>query len=160
MYTDEIESPIGKLTACAENDALIGLWFVGQKHYPSSVNTWIVSPDYPALKELRRWLNHYFSGDHYAPTLKLNPRGTYFQKQVWKLILEIPIGETTTYGAIAKKLGLNSARAVGVAVAHNPISIIIPCHRVVGADGSLTGYAGGISKKQALLELEKYQIDI
>jgi methylated-DNA-[protein]-cysteine S-methyltransferase len=164
LYTSTLKTPLGPITVAAENEALTGLWFVNQKYYPCQRSEWIDKSDYPLFKSLEAWLRDYFSGKNPKPDFKLDPRGTVFQKRVWKLLLKIPYGKTSTYGAIAKGLaGLpnrqvaeksSSARAVGGAVGHNPISILIPCHRVLGASGNITGYAGGIDKKRALLQLE------
>lgn len=159
-YTCTIDTPLGAVTASAQDGALTGLWFIGQKYYPADMDTWICDPEYPVFKELRVWLSDYFSGKNPVPCIRLEPCGTAFQKSVWDILLQIPMGKVSTYGQIAKKLALNrsltsmSAQAVGGAVGHNPISILIPCHRVVGSDGSLTGYAGGLDKKKALLQLE------
>ena len=160
IYTCTIDTRLGEMTAAAENEALIGLWFIGQKYYPTKAETWVNAPEHSVFKILQLWLEDYFLGNHYVPQLKLKPKGTPFQIVVWKLLLEIPLGQITTYGEIANKVaamnGLTtmSAQAVGGAVGHNPISILIPCHRVVGANKKLTGYAGGLDKKKALLELE------
>ncbi len=160
IYTN-LKSPLGDVTASAEKEAITGLWFVGQKYYPSDKGTWTYEPGHPMFIKLRQWLEEYFAGKGDIALPELEPKGTAFQKAVWEILLEIPYGCVTTYGEIAKKLatikGLNSmsAQAVGGAVGHNPISILIPCHRVVGANGSLTGYAGGLEKKKALLHLEQ-----
>lgn len=159
-YTCTIDTPLGTMTASAENEALTGLWFIDQKHYPTKADTWVYNPDYSVFKMLRTWLSDYFSGKYPVPSLNLNPKGTPFRRAVWDILLEIPTGEVTTYGKIAKKLAVNknlpsmSAQAVGGAVGHNPISILIPCHRVIGSNGSLTGYDGGLDKKVTLLQLE------
>jgi methylated-DNA-[protein]-cysteine S-methyltransferase len=118
---------------------------------------WTEEPDYPVFDALRSWLKKYFARQNPDIKMPLAPRGGDFRQSVWKLLLEIPYGQTTTYGILAARLPSGSrmsSQAVGGAVGHNPISIIIPCHRVLGADGSLTGYAGGLERKQALLELE------
>ena len=157
MYTFITQTPLGAVQAAADDDALRGLWFTGQKYFPAAAETWHNRPDYPVFAALEAWLKDYFSGKNPAVTMPLSPEGTDFQQAVWKLLLEIPYGKTTTYGTIAANLGAakdGAAQAVGGAVGHNPISLIIPCHRVLGADGSLTGYAGGLEKKRALLELE------
>ena len=163
VYTAVIDTPLGKMQAAACDDALVGLWFIGQKYFPTDAASWLNEQDYPVFALLRDWLEAYFSrkqpGES-SPLVKipLAPHGTDFQQAVWKLLLEIPYGKTTTYGAIAARLSSAgkkaAAQAVGGAVGHNPISLIIPCHRVLGADGSLAGYAGGLDKKRALLELE------
>lgn len=166
IYTCTLSTPLGDITAAAEGEALTGLWFIGQKYYPSSTDSWIEEPEQRVFQILQTWLDHYFSGrEGSAPLPELAPKGTDFQKAVWDILLEIPRGRLTTYGEIAKKLAASkglasmSAQAVGGAVGHNPISILIPCHRVVGADGSLTGYAGGLEKKKALLTLEQAVIN-
>ena len=153
-------SPIGKLSAAAQEDALIGLWFDGQKYFPNGTETWKLAPDYPVLAQLRVWLDEYFRGENKAFPGKLAPQGSAFRQEVWQILRQIPYGQTISYGAIAKQLATAhgkrqmSAQAIGGAVGHNPISLIIPCHRVLGANGALTGYAGGIDKKAALLKLE------
>jgi len=159
IYTTVLNSPLGKIQVAAKDGAICGLWFIGQKYFPTGVEKWIVKPDYPVFASLKAWLGEYFADKKPKITFKLSPAGTDFQQSVWKLLLKIPYGKTTTYGEIAAKLISNkkkaSAQAVGGAVGHNPISILIPCHRVLGADGSLTGYAGGLDKKYALLRLER-----
>jgi methylated-DNA-[protein]-cysteine S-methyltransferase len=158
VHTTVIDTPLGKIQAAARNNALTGLWFIGQKYFPTDTETWLNKPDYSVFAALRDWLEAYFSGKKPEMNIPLAPHGTDFQQAVWKLLLEIPCGKTTTYGAISERLSSAgkraAAQAVGGAVGHNPISLIIPCHRVLGADGSLTGYAGGLEKKRALLELE------
>jgi methylated-DNA-[protein]-cysteine S-methyltransferase len=146
---------LGRLTACADSEALVGLWFVDQKHYPQEEYSWIPNSDHHVFKTLRNWLNDYFAGSQKASMPQLNPYGTDFQKKVWDMLRGIPYGEITTYRNIAKRISMRSARAIGGAISHNPISILIPCHRVVGANGKLIGYAGGINKKKALINLEK-----
>jgi methylated-DNA-[protein]-cysteine S-methyltransferase len=153
-------SPVGKLTAAARDDALIGLWFDGQKYFPAGTEAWELAPNHPVLTQLRVWLDAYFRGENKAFAGKLAPQGSEFRQEVWQILLRIPYGQTTSYGNIARQLAAAhgkqqmSAQAIGGAVGHNPISLIIPCHRVLGSTGALTGYAGGIDKKRALLELE------
>jgi len=169
MYTVIADTPLGAMRAAAEDGVLRGLWFIGQKYFPPAAETWLPAPDYPVFTSLRAWLKEYFAPGKPETKVPLSPRGTEFQEAVWKILREIPYGETTSYGAIARLLGNRQlsgnrpntsagrkvpAQAVGGAVGHNPISLLIPCHRVLGADGSLTGYAGGLEKKRALLELE------
>jgi methylated-DNA-[protein]-cysteine S-methyltransferase len=167
IYTCSINTPLGPMTAAAEDGAITGLWFAGQKYYPAKTDAWIGKPDQPVFEKLRSWLETYFEGKKppvnflLKPSgLRINPQGTVFQKSVWEILLQIPYGKVTAYGEIAKQLARKqgiasmSAQAVGGAVGHNPISVVIPCHRVVGADGSLTGYAGGLDRKRFLLELE------
>ncbi|MBL0224868.1 MAG: methylated-DNA--[protein]-cysteine S-methyltransferase [Geobacteraceae bacterium] len=156
-----IPTPLGEMIALAELESLCGLWFVGQKYAPDAVGEWRQDQDYSLFSKLRGQLEAYFSGELRVFDLPLAPRGTAFQMAVWQLLRSIPSGATTTYGALARQLAIQregripSAQAVGGAVGHNPVSIIIPCHRVVGADGSLTGYAGGLERKAALLALER-----
>ena len=155
-----MDTPLGKATACAVDGTLSGFWFIGQKYYPQKTPHWIEKPEYPIFPALRRWLDRYFAASAPEPDFALNPQGTPFQKAVWDILLQIPYGTTTTYGKIAKQLAAArnlpsmSSQAVGGAVGHNPISLLIPCHRVVGSTGKLTGYAGGLDKKKVLLRLE------
>lgn len=162
-YMTTCPSPLGELTlACGEDGgALVGLWLEGQKYYGGSIAHSLTPGDgLPIFAETEKWLKRYFAGEKPEPSeLPLAPIGSEFRQSVWRMLLSIPRGETRTYGGLARELALTtgrkvSAQAVGGAVGHNPISIIIPCHRVVGADGSLTGYAGGVDKKIKLLELE------
>ena len=147
-------SPLGTLTVAAEGDALTALVIRGQKYEELHLQGESRELETPVLRMARDWLDRYFQGENPdVRALPLSPKGTDFQKQVWQALLKIPYGETTTYGAIAASLG-SSARAVGTAVGRNPISVIIPCHRVIAADGSLAGYAGGIENKEKLLKLE------
>jgi methylated-DNA-[protein]-cysteine S-methyltransferase len=160
IYSCNLDTPLGAVTAASENGALTGLWFVGQKHFPISTATWISQPDSPVFKLLKSWILEYFAGTNSFPGIRLEPQGTPFQKAVWDILLKIPYGQVTTYGQIAREIaaarGLPamSARAVGSAVGRNPISLLIPCHRVVGAKMNLTGYAGGLDRKKALLQME------
>ena len=155
------ESPLGGVLLAADEIGLTGLWFDGQKYFACGLPADRVERETPALLEAKRWLDIYFSGKEPDFTPPLHPIGSAFRQSVWEILLQIPYGKTTTYGEIARqlseKMGLSrmSAQAVGGAVGHNEISIIIPCHRVVGTNGSLTGYAGGIDKKGKLLELEQ-----
>jgi methylated-DNA-[protein]-cysteine S-methyltransferase len=155
-----IRTPLGQMNAMVEQDNLSGLWFAGQKFAPEGSGEWREDPNHPLFSALRDQLCAYFAGRLRAFDLPLAPRGSAFRMVVWSLLGTIPTGMTTTYGALARQLALQregripSAQAVGGAVGHNPIAIIIPCHRVIGADGSLTGYAGGLDRKAALLALE------
>ncbi len=160
-YTHPYLSPLGKITLASDGKALTGLWFDGQKYFGATLCREHAEKDLPIFEQARQWLDRYFSGEIPDFTPLLKPRATAFQKAVWDILLSIPYGQTITYseiaGAIARQRGLArmSAQAVGGAVGHNPISIVIPCHRVVGINGSLTGYAGGIAVKEKLLRLEK-----
>lgn len=160
FYSTTYDSPVGTLTLASDGAALCGLWLDGQKYHSGSIpETMVPDAAAPAFAEACAWLDAYFAGDRPAITnVPLAPIGSDFRQDVWRILTEIPYGKLTTYGQIAEQLrktrGKASALAVGGAVGHNPISIIIPCHRVVGADGSLTGYAGGLDRKMWLLEHE------
>lgn len=159
-FLQHYNSPLGGILLAADESGLTGLWFDGQKYFARDLPAEHVEQNTPVLSEAKRWLDIYFTGREPDFTPPLHPIGSVFRQSVWEILLQIPYGQTTTYGEIARqlaaKLGLPrmSAQAVGGAVGHNEISIIIPCHRVVGTNGSLTGYAGGIDKKVKLLELE------
>ncbi|QOV19531.1 methylated-DNA--[protein]-cysteine S-methyltransferase [Blautia liquoris] len=161
-YSTTYQSPIGLLTLASDGNNLIGLWIEGQKYFCKNMpETMMKKDDLPVFGMVKNWLDRYFAGKQPGISqLPLSPRGSDFRKDVWKILCEIPYGEVTTYGEIAAKIAaiMNkesmSSRAVGGAVGHNPISIIIPCHRVIGSDGSLTGYAGGVDVKVKLLKLE------
>jgi methylated-DNA-[protein]-cysteine S-methyltransferase len=154
MWTTTIKTPLGDVIAAANDRALTGLWFCGQKHFPVDTAAWLTDAKQPVFTALREWLAAYFGGTKPATTMRLEPAGTAFQQSVWAVLRKVSYGKTTTYGALAAKLGGTGARAVGSAVGRNPVSIIVPCHRVLGANGSLTGYAGGLDRKTALLTLE------
>ena len=166
-------SPLGGITLASDGESQTGLWFDGQKHFAETVGDDSYEKDLPVFIQTRKWLDIYFRGREPEFTPPLRMEGTAFQKEVWKILQTIPYGETMTYGGIAAKLcegyfdspgpgagarpGLTrrmSAQAIGGAVGRNPISIIVPCHRVVGAGGALTGYAAGLEKKKFLLSLE------
>lgn len=162
LYSTEYLSPVGILTIASDGTNIVGLWLSGQKYF---LDTLSEKPcrkdDLPIFDRVRSWLDRYFAGQKpVIGELPLKPMGSPFRLAVWACLCRIPYGEVTTYGAIAKEIAEQlgkpamSAQAVGGAVGHNPISIIIPCHRVIGANGSLTGYAGGIDKKIRLLSLE------
>ena len=148
------DSPLGRITLACDEAGLTGLWFEGQAHYGEGLSEVHAVGEMPALAEGIRWLDSYFAGSDPGFVPPLNLRGTDFRRAVWRELLTIPFGQTLTYGELAERLH-TSARAVGGAIAHNPVSLIVPCHRVMGADGSLTGYAGGVERKIKLLELEK-----
>lgn len=156
MLTCDYESPLGKMLLAADDAGLTGAWFYGQRSFAHGLGDAEknAEAEAPALAAARRWLDAYFAGVRPGVDgLPLAPRGTAFQRRVWDALLAVPYGETRTYGELAAALG-SSPRAVGAAVGKNPISVIVPCHRVLGADGSLTGYAGGLDRKRVLLELE------
>lgn len=161
VYTSEYVSPLGTITLASDGEALTGLWFNGQKYFGSTLTASAVQRELPLFTEVKeQWLTPYFAGRQPSFTPPLRYDATPFRKAVCDVMLTIPYGSTMTYGQIAAQLAPQlgkahmSAQAVGGAVGHNPISLIIPCHRVVGASGSLTGYAGGVARKVQLLELE------
>jgi methylated-DNA-[protein]-cysteine S-methyltransferase len=155
-YTLPYTSPLGEMLLAADDDTLLGVYFLGQKHFPTTLPDSNASRPGSVLDQTARQLADYFQGRRNAFDLPLAPQGTAFQRDVWDALLSIPYGETVAYGELARRIGRpQSVRAVGAAVGRNPITIIIPCHRVVGTNGSLTGYAGGLERKQALLDLEK-----
>lgn len=159
MHVTKISSPVGNLLLASDGQALTGLWLEGQKYFAATLDgDTAEQPELPVFRQAAEWLDAYFKKLPLPPLPPLSPTGSTFRQAVWNLLLEIPYGQTTTYGELARRLresGISAApQAVGGAVGHNPISILIPCHRVLGADGSLTGYAGGVETKQFLLELE------
>ncbi len=160
-YIHSYPSPMGKLLLASDGTALTGLWFVGQQRFARGLDREAEERDLPVFQAAERWLDIYFSGREPDFQLPLRLRGTAFQQEVWAVLCTIPYGKTMTYGEIAQlmaeKRGSSRmpAQAVGGAVGSNPISIMVPCHRVVGANGSLTGYAGGLERKKALLALER-----
>ena len=160
-YSTTYRSPVGILTLASDGEALAGLWISGQKYYGGSLSGKMTERDgLSVFTETKDWLDQYFAGEKPQPAeLPLRPAGGEFRQRVWKLLCGIPYGQVTTYGALARELEAQtgqaaSSQAVGGAVGHNPISIVIPCHRVVGSGGNLTGYAGGLDRKVRLLELE------
>lgn len=162
LYTIWYDSPVGKLLLAEKNGALAGLWIQGQKYFPDALRKDMREKgDSEILNRTKDWLDRYFRGEKpLIRELALAPEGSEFRKEVWKLLCEIPYGEVMTYSRLSQKIAAGrglahmSAQAVGGAVGHNPISIIIPCHRVVGTNGSLTGYAGGLDRKIRLLQME------
>ena len=163
-FTHHYESKLGGITLASDGNSLTGLWFDGQKYFGANLAEKHEPKELPVFEQTEKWLDIYFSGKapDFTPPLSMNT--TSFRKAVWEILLTIPFGRTMTYKEIGKRIaeqnGLESmsAQAVGGAVGHNPISIIIPCHRVIGSDGSLAGYAGGIDKKRKLLMLEKADV--
>ena len=164
-YVNHYESPLGGILLAADETGLTGLWFEGQKYYARTLEPKHEERDLPVFGETKKWLDIYFSGQEPDFMPAVHMIGTEFQIMVWEILRQIPYGEVITYGDIARRiagrkgLGHMSAQAAGGAVGHNKISIIVPCHRVVGADGNLTGYAGGLDRKMKLLELEKADMD-
>lgn len=157
-YYCHYNSPLGDILITASQSAVQGLHFVGEKHYPGIEPDAVEQANHPVLSAAVRQLAEYFEGHRTGFDLALDPMGTSFQQQVWSALRTIPYGETRSYAQLARQLGDGKAvRAVGAANGRNPISIVVPCHRVIGADGSLTGYAGGLERKQALLRLESRQ---
>jgi methylated-DNA-[protein]-cysteine S-methyltransferase len=160
MYCSTYESPFGLITLGSDGESLTGLWIKAQKYHPD-VNDMGESNNLPVFNIAKKWLDSYFAGEKPPiSSLRLAPTGSDFRKEVWRILTEIPYGTVVTYGDIGKKAAVAlgktsmSGQAIGGAVGHNPISIVIPCHRVVGSNGSLTGYAGGLDMKIKLLELE------
>lgn len=165
QYISHYHSPLGNILLAADQIGLTGLWFEGQKYFALYLDKEHEEKEVPVLQQTKEWIDIYFSGKEPDFKLPLHFTGTDFQNEVWEILSAIPYGQTTTYGEIAKQIAAKrglarmSAQAVGGAVGHNEISIIVPCHRVVGSNGSLTGYAGGIDKKIKLLTLEKVSMD-
>ena len=155
MIYDTFDSPLGQMRLCCDGNVLIAVTFAGQAYEEKHIPKNSIAGSHPVLEQAKIWLSLYFQGEipDFMPSFRLV--GTTFQKRVWDALLQIPYGQTITYGELAKQLGCKSAQAVGGAVGRNPISILIPCHRVIGADGNLTGYAGGVEKKEYLIHLEK-----
>ena len=154
-YTTHYQSPLGGITLASDGKVLVGLWFDGQRYFADALNPQHEERhDLPIFEETYRWLDAYFRGEVPDFTPRLAMRTSPFRKKVWETMLAIPYGQTMTYSEIARRLDCRSSQAIGGAVAHNSISLIIPCHRVVGTGGSLTGYAGGIDRKEHLLQLE------
>lgn len=161
QYTSRYRSPLGEMLLAADETGVTGLWFAGQKYFARNLDKEHAEKEIPLFATVKHWLDVYFAGNEPDLTVPLHFTGTAFQNEVWGILCAIPYGQTTTYGEIAKQLAARrglphmSARAVGGAVGHNPISILVPCHRVVGLGGHLTGYAGGLERKRCLLALEQ-----
>ena len=160
-FIQHYDSPLGAILLAADDVGLIGLWFEGQKYFAATLPKEVQTKETPALREARRWLDLYFAGKEPVTTPPLHLIGTPFRLSVWKILSKIPYGKTMTYGDIAQRLAKDrglphlSARAVGSAIGRNPISLIIPCHRVIGKNGRLTGYTGGLHRKTWLLSWEQ-----
>ena len=161
LYYKKLASPLGEITLRSDGEALTGLWFADDKHYGAKDIAGAALADLDVFMQAEAWLAEYFGGREPKVSVPLKLQGSEFQMQVWRLLQDIPYGRLVTYGDIAKKIAVQkgvarmSAQAVGGAVGHNPLCLIVPCHRVVGANGSLTGYGGGMWRKVYLLELEK-----
>lgn len=154
-YYDTYESPHGRMLLVATEGGVCGVFFIGQKYFPAKDKEWKRDANHAPLKQAKRELTEYFAGRRTRFGVALEPAGTPFQRAVWKAISKIRFGETISYAELARRAGHDgSARAAGAATGRNPIGIIVPCHRIMGADGSLTGYAGGLDRKRALLALE------
>ena len=161
MFESRIQTPLGEVRLRSDGKSLTGLWFVGQVNDAKEHSDIEIKDDLLIFGQVETWLESYFSGKQTPIKISLQPKGTIFQERVWQLLQEIPYGETMTYGEIAQRIAKEkgvatySAQAVGQAVGKNPISILIPCHRVLGKNGTLTGYAGGVHRKEQLLHLER-----
>ena len=161
MFERMIQTPLGEIRLRSDGKSLTGLWFVGQVNDAKNNRDIEIKDDLPIFGQVETWLESYFFGKQTPITFPLQPKGTIFQERVWKILQEIPYGETMTYGDIARRIAKEkgvatySAQAVGQAVGKNPISILIPCHRVLGKNGALTGYAGGVHRKEQLLRIER-----
>lgn len=160
QYLSHDQSPLGLMRLVADDIGLTGVWFEGHRHFSRCLEETYIEREIPLFSLVKQWLSIYFSGENPAFSVPLHLVGTAFQQEVWAILCTIPYGQTTTYGAIAHQLAADrglprmSPQAVGGAVGHNPVSILVPCHRVVGKNGSLTGYASGIWRKAELLTLE------
>jgi methylated-DNA-[protein]-cysteine S-methyltransferase len=155
LYT-WIDSPLGRILLTSDGEQLTGLHFEREKYFPRIGEDWLESSRAAVLARAARQIHEYFAGERDRFDLPLAPAGTPFQQRVWRALLQVPCGETATYGEIARRIGApQSVRAVGAAIGRNPISIVVPCHRVVGSTGALTGYAGGLERKRALLARER-----
>ena len=160
QYFDYYDSPLGQILLVASDTALTGLHFVDEKYYPGIAADWQQAPRAKIIVEARQQLDEYFAGTRTQFELPVEPEGTTFQRRVWRALQTIPYATTISYGTLAQRIGKPSAsRAVGAANGRNLISIVIPCHRVIGANGDLTGYAGGMARKEALLRLEANHIE-
>ena len=165
MFESRLHSPLGEVRLRSDGESLIGLWFVGQVNDAKDIDDIEIKNDLPIFGQVESWLESYFSGKQTSITIPLQPKGTSFQQRVWQILQEIPYGKTMAYGEIAQRIAQEkgvetfSAQAVGQAVGKNPISILIPCHRVLGKNGALTGYAGGVHRKEQLLQLERGKIN-
>jgi methylated-DNA-[protein]-cysteine S-methyltransferase len=164
-YIHDVKTPVGILTLSSDGENITGLWIENQKYFAKTLGKNISKQNLPIFENVQKWLDIYFSGKEPDFMPPLMPEGSSFQLSIWKILRQIPYGRTVTYGEIAKRFEIEnqdahtSARAIGAAVGHNPISILIPCHRVIGKNGDLTGYAGGVGAKFKLLQLEGVKIN-
>lgn len=156
IFRERYFSPLGEMAAASDGEHLVGLWFVGQRHFAGALKTLpeATTPNLRIFGALREWLDAYFAGENPAISFPICLTGTPFRQAVWREIQKIPYGETRSYGEIGAELSCRSARAIGNAAGHNPLLLLIPCHRVIAASGSLGGYAGGLDRKSCLLRLE------
>lgn len=160
MYSTNYTSPLGEMLIVSDGDAICGAFFYGQKHFPSFENL-VQKDDLAIFSDVRKWFDEYFRGLNPRIDFELRPQGSEFRLKVWKILSEIPYGQTLTYGEVASRISPTmSAQAVGGAVGHNPLAILIPCHRVLGANGKMTGYAGGLDRKVKLLEIENSSVNL
>lgn len=158
-YQAICDTPLGPMRLLANDQAIVGAWFCGQRYDQRGYEQLVITKgSHPLLDQASDWMSAYFSGKELPEMPPLEPQGTVFQQQVWQALQQIPLGRTMTYGQLAKELGCGSSQAVGGAIGKNPISLLIPCHRVIGGNGALTGYAGGIPRKAWLLAHEKKEI--
>ncbi len=156
IFTQTAQTRLGPVILAARDDALVGLWFDKQKHFQGPQPDWIVRDNHPVLSRAREQLDEYMAGERKKFELVVKPQGTAFQQRVWQALTQIGFGQLLSYGQVASKLGAaRGVRAVAAAIGRNPISIVVPCHRVVAANGALTGYAGGLDRKRQLLALEE-----
>jgi methylated-DNA-[protein]-cysteine S-methyltransferase len=159
IYYKWMDSPLGSLLLTSDGRSLDGLYLAEQKYFPSQTEAWQEAPQLELFRQTQAQLEEYFAHQRQHFDLPLAPQGTEFQQRVWQILRKIPFGETISYGTLAQRVGQpNAARAVGAANGRNPISIIVPCHRVIAGNGKLTGYAGGIDRKQWLLKHERFSL--
>lgn len=160
IYCESTSTPLGEMLLVSDENHLCGAYFIGQKYFPRIAPTWRQGAGLPVMRQAREELDAFFRGERRQFTVPLKPHGTAFQLRVWRMLAAVPYGATVSYGDLARQLGgARHARAVGSATGRNPLSVIVPCHRVLSASGKLTGYAGGLQRKHALLRLEGIRQD-